>query len=221
MPVAGMRVGVLLAGCGTHDGTEIGEALLTLLELERHGARAQPLVPVGDQMHVVDHATGDEIEKDRRSMLSEAARLTRGQIETLDAATASRLQAVIIPGGSGVVKNLMTGTLQAGVSRELLPQVRDLLTHCLDHGKPIGVMSVANFLLADLVDSKILPEHAGTTDEPLVVDEDRRLVYAPAYLTARSLADVAEGVSALVELVLHFAGQPRQAAAARPGGDPA
>jgi enhancing lycopene biosynthesis protein 2 len=172
-------------------------------------------------MHVVDHATGDEVADTRRSMLSEAARLTRGQIETLDTATASRLQAVIIPGGSGVVKNLMTGTLQAGVSRELLPPVRDLLTHCLDHGKPIGVMSVANFLLAGLVDSKILPEHAGTTDEPLVVDEDRRLVYAPAYLTARSLADVAEGVSALVELVLHFAGQPRQAAAARPGGDPA
>jgi enhancing lycopene biosynthesis protein 2 len=209
MPAAGMRVGVLLAGCGTHDGTEIGEALLTLLELERQGARPLPLVPAGDQMHVVDHATGDEVEDAHRSMLSEAARLTRGQIEILDDATPSRLQALIIPGGSGVVKNLMTGTLQAGTPRALLPPVRDLLVHCLEHGKPMGIMSVANFLLSGLVDSPILPERAGTTHEPLVVDEEQKLVYAPAYLTARSLAEMAEGVRALVELVLHFAGQPR------------
>jgi hypothetical protein len=82
-------------------------------------------------------------------------------------------------------------------------------------------MSVANFLLSGLVDSKILPEHAGTTHEPLVVDEDRRLVYAPAYLTARSLAEVAEGVSALVELVLHFAESPRRLPVVPAGGDPA
>ena len=71
MPAAGTRVGVLLAGCGTHDGSEIGEALLTLLELERRGAQPVPLVPAGDQMHVVDHASGDESTGSTRAMDAE------------------------------------------------------------------------------------------------------------------------------------------------------
>ncbi len=204
MPVAGTRVGVLLAGCGTHDGTEVGEALLTLLELERRGARPMPLVPPGEQMHVVDHTSGDESAGGTRSMAAEAARITRGKVETLGTTSPDRLHALIIPGGSGVIKNLMTGTLTPGSRRELLPSVKELLVHFLQAGKPVGIMSVANFLLPGLVESPILPEHAGTPDEPLLVDPDHHLVYAPAFLTARSLAEVAEGVSALVEMVLHY-----------------
>ncbi|TDI33827.1 MAG: isoprenoid biosynthesis protein ElbB [Acidobacteria bacterium] len=209
MPVAGTRVGVLLAGCGTHDGTEIGEALLTLLELERRGAHPIPLAPPGNQMHVVDHATGDERAGSSRSMAAEAARITRGKVEILGTISTDPFHALIIPGGSGVIKNLMTGTLDPGSRRELLPVVRDLLVHFLQAGKPIGIMSVANFLLPGLVDSPILPERAGTPGEPLLVDPDHRLVYAPAFLTARSLAEVAEGVRALVEMVLHYADETR------------
>jgi enhancing lycopene biosynthesis protein 2 len=205
MPAAGTRVGVLLAGCGTHDGSEISEAVLTLLELERRGAQPIPLAPPGEQMHVVDHASGDESSGSTRSMAVEAARLTRGRIEILGTTPASRFHALIIPGGSGVIKNLMTGTLAPGSRRELLPMVRDLLVHFLETRKPMGILNVANFLLPGLVDSPILPEHAGTPGEPLLVDPDHRLVYAPAFLTARSLAEVAAGVSALVEMVLHYA----------------
>ncbi|MCZ6833142.1 MAG: isoprenoid biosynthesis protein ElbB [Acidobacteria bacterium] len=209
MPAAGTRVGVLLAGCGTHDGSEIGEALLTLLELERRGAQPMPLVPSGEQMHVVDHASGDESPGSTRSMAAEAARITRGKVEILGTTSPSVFHALIIPGGSGVIKNLMTGTLEPGSRRALLPAVRELLVHFLQAGKPMGIMSVANFLLPGLVDSPILPERAGTPGEPLLVDPDHRLVYAPAFLTARSLAEVAEGVSALVEMVLHYVDETR------------
>ena len=209
MPAGGTRVGVLLAGCGTHDGSEIGEALLTLLELERRGAQPMPLVPSGEQMHVVDHASGDESTGSTRSMAAEAARITRGKVEILGTTSPSVFHALIIPGGSGVIKNLMTGTLEPGSRRALLPAVRELLVHFLQAGKPMGIMSVANFLLPGLVDSPILPERAGTPGEPLLVDPGHRLVYAPAFLTARSLAEVAEGVSALVEMVLHYVDETR------------
>ncbi len=200
------RVGVLLAGCGSHDGTDPAEAILTLLELERQGARALPLAPAGHQMHVVDHATGDEVEGAMRGILSEAARLTHGRVEPLEETPPERLHALIIPGGGGAVKNLATGYLQPGVRRELRPEVRRLLAHCLEAGKPVGLMSVANFLLPGLVDTPLLPERAGTPSTPLLVDAERRLVYAPAFLTARSLAEAAEAVRGLVELVLHYAG---------------
>jgi enhancing lycopene biosynthesis protein 2 len=206
------RVGVLLTGCGNHDGSEIGEALLTFLELERRGVQWIPLAPAGDQMHVVNHSTGDEMEGERRQMAAEVARLTRGRVELLGETPLDRLHALIVPGGGGTTKNLMTGYLQPGVTRELIPPVRELLSHCLAVGKPIGVMSIANFLLVGLLESPILPERAGTTSEPLVVDADRRLVYAPAFLTARSLAEVAEAVNGMVDLVLHYADEARRAA---------
>jgi enhancing lycopene biosynthesis protein 2 len=70
-------------------------------------------------------------------------------------------------------------------------------------------MSGANSLLDGLADTPLLPARAGTPAEPLVVDEAHRLVYAPAWLTARSLPEVAAGVAALVELVLHWAREAR------------
>ena len=51
------RVGVLLYGAGMMDGTEVQEAVLTLLALERGGARVVPIAPAGPQADVVNHQT--------------------------------------------------------------------------------------------------------------------------------------------------------------------
>jgi len=209
MRYAATRVGVLLSGCGTHDGTDVGEAILTLLELERRGVRPVPLAPPGPQMHVVDHTSGAEAEGEVRDMATEAARLTRGRIGRLGETPAEGLGALIIPGGSGTAKNCLQGFLQPGVARTLRPEVESLLRHFLAARKPIGLLSVANFLLVGMVDSPVLPARAGMPAEPLVVDPEHRLVYAPAFLTAGTLAEVGEGVAGLVELVLHYAAEAR------------
>lgn len=203
------RVGVLLAGCGAHDGTDTAEAVLTFLELERAGVAACPLVPPGDQMHVIDHASGCEVEGASREMTAEAARLTRGRVEPLGESPTGRLHGLIVPGGGGIPKNLMTAFLQPGARRELLPGVFDLLSHCLTRGKPVGMLGMANFLLDGLVDSPVLPARAGARPEPLVVDPEHRLVYAPGFLATDSIAEVAESVRGLVELVLHYAAEAR------------
>ena len=36
-----LKVGVVLAGCGAQDGSEIHESVLTLLSLDRIGARGK------------------------------------------------------------------------------------------------------------------------------------------------------------------------------------
>lgn len=203
------RVGVLLAGCGTHDGTDVGEAVLTFLELERQGVRPVALVPPGNQMHVVDHSSGNEAEGESRDMAAEAARITRGKVELLGESPLERLHALIIPGGGGATKNLMSGFLQRDVRRELQPAVAGLIDGCLSDRRPIGMISVANFLLNGRVDSPVLPERAGSEPEPLIVDPERRLVYTPGFLSSASLAHVAEGIAALVEMVLHFAAETR------------
>ncbi len=56
----GKKVGVLLAGCGVYDGTEIHEAVLTLLALDRAGAEVVCMAPDMEQFHVVNHLTREE-----------------------------------------------------------------------------------------------------------------------------------------------------------------
>ena len=52
-----VKIGVILSGCGVFDGSEIHEAVLTLLALDRAGAEAVCVAPNVDQMHVINHLT--------------------------------------------------------------------------------------------------------------------------------------------------------------------
>ena len=53
------KVGVVLSGCGVYDGSEIHEAVITLLALDRAGAEAVCMAPDVQQMQVVNHLTGE------------------------------------------------------------------------------------------------------------------------------------------------------------------
>ena len=52
------RVAVLLSGCGVYDGSEIHESVLTLLELNRHGAQAICAAPDVSAPTTPDNAGG-------------------------------------------------------------------------------------------------------------------------------------------------------------------
>ncbi|HJX51749.1 MAG TPA: isoprenoid biosynthesis protein ElbB, partial [Polyangia bacterium] len=73
-------VGVVLSGCGSEDGSEVREAVLTLLSLERGGAEPVCLAPDLTQSRVVDHLSGKvDPSAGPRRVLAEAARIARGQ----------------------------------------------------------------------------------------------------------------------------------------------
>ena len=52
------RVAVVLSGCGVYDGSEIYEAVITLLRLDQAGAVVKCFAPDMQQLHVINHATG-------------------------------------------------------------------------------------------------------------------------------------------------------------------
>jgi enhancing lycopene biosynthesis protein 2 len=68
------RVGVVLSGCGPGDGSEVREAVLTLLSIERGGAEAICMAPDSPQPHPIDHRSGAR-EGAPRSAMAEAARI--------------------------------------------------------------------------------------------------------------------------------------------------
>lgn len=101
----------MLSGCGVYDGSEIHEAVLTLLALSRQGAEVVCFAPDKSQADVINHLTGEPM-AESRNVLIEAARIARGDIHPLGQADASQLDALIVPGGFGAAKNLSTFAAQ-------------------------------------------------------------------------------------------------------------
>lgn len=213
-------VGVLLAGCGVFDGSEIHEAVLTLLAIARAGATARCMAPDAPQMHVLNHITQQEM-PEQRNVLVESARIARGDIDDVAAVTADTLDALIIPGGFGAAKNLSDFALK-GPDATVLPAVQKIIGDMLDAGKPVGAVCIAPATLTKAVAHRS-PEvtigndpgtaaaietmggkHVPCTVDMIHVDEGNRIITTPAYMLGPGIADVAKGIEKLVAKVLEM-----------------
>ncbi len=205
-----ISVGILLAGCGLYDGTEVAEAVLSALALERAGAKPAYLSIDGPQMHTVDHMTGSQAEVEARDILVESARLARGRIKSLEERPGAALTALIIPGGHGAVKNLMTNFARLGAPRELHPEVHALLLDLQERRAPVGSISLGRTLIQTFIGEPLSQDDMDLSAGESLVDETRRLVFTPGFLTAASLAEVANGIDRMVKKVLEMAASPLQ-----------
>lgn len=213
------RVGVLLSGCGVYDGSEIHEAVLTLLAIDRAGARAVCMAPDAPQHHVIDHKAGAPAAGETRNVLVEAARIARGEIRPLSEVTEDELDALILPGGFGAAKNLCDYAFK-GRECTVRPDVAGLIRAVHEAGKPVGAICIAPVILARVLgdegveltigsDEKTASDlrafgakHAVCPAEDCHVDEARRVVTTPAYMCAGSITEAAEGIERLVHAVL-------------------
>ncbi len=214
------KVGVLLSGCGVNDGAEIHESVITMLALDRAGAEMVLMAPNIDQMHVVNHYTGQEMDE-YRNVLVESSRIARGNIKDMAEISANDMDALIIPGGFGVAKNLCDYAM-AGPDCSINPDVYRLISELKLLNKPIGAICIAPAMMAKILGE--LDESANMTigsDETtskdieamgsvhvecqvseMVVDEEKNLVTTPAYMEAKTIKDAADGIEKLVKQVL-------------------
>lgn len=118
------KIGVVLGGCGVYDGSEIHEAVITLLAIARNGAQAVCFAPDKPQRDVINHLTGEAM-PEQRNVLVEAARIARGDILPLAQARAETLDALIVPGGFGAAKNLSSFAAE-GSECQVDPDLRAL-----------------------------------------------------------------------------------------------
>ena len=94
------RVGVILSGCGYLDGAEIHESVCTLLALDREGAEITCLAPNREQAGVVNHQDSAG-QAEKRNVLIESARISRGNVKDVASVSEADFDAVILPGGFG------------------------------------------------------------------------------------------------------------------------
>ncbi len=216
------KIGVVLSGCGVYDGSEIHEAVLTLLALDRAGAEAVCAAPDMEQLHVIDHITGETMDE-KRNVLVESARIARGNIKDLKSLSASELDGLILPGGFGAAKNLSDFALK-GADAAVHPEVKRILNEMADAGKPIGAICIAPATLTKAMAER-KPEvtigndigtaaaiekmggcHRECPVEDIYVDTKNMVVTTPAYMLAPGIKEAAVGIEKLVNKVVEMAG---------------
>ncbi|XP_039599962.1 glutamine amidotransferase-like class 1 domain-containing protein 3A, mitochondrial [Polypterus senegalus] len=224
--VKGAKVAVVLSGCGVYDGTEIHEASAILVHLSRGGADVKMYAPNENQMHVIDHCKGQPTEKESRNVLSESARIARGNITDMVELKVQDHDAIIFPGGFGAAKNLSTFAVD-GKDCKVHSEVQRVLKDFHKAGKPIGLCCISPVLAA-----KVLPgvevtighedeeggkwPYSGTAQaikslgakhcvkevHEAHVDKKNKIVTSPAFMCETKLHHIFDGIGAMVQNVL-------------------
>jgi enhancing lycopene biosynthesis protein 2 len=191
-----IQVGVLLSGCGHYDGTDVQEAVLCGLALDRAGARVVSLAPRRDQLHTVDHTLGDEMEAPPRDMYRESSRILHDRIHPTPGFPLETLQGLVVPGGFGGAKNLMTSFAVLGEKRRLHPDAEEAVRHFLDAGKPVGVVGLGDILVRFLTGEPLEDPLPGSG--AIAVDRAKRIVTTPGFKSFTRISEVAAGIDAMV-----------------------
>jgi enhancing lycopene biosynthesis protein 2 len=212
------RVGIILSGCGVKDGSEIHEATVALLWVVKSGCEPVFMAPNDLQMDVVDHCA-NKAAGERRNCLTEAARIARGNIRDIADVHGRDVDAVLMPGGMGAVKNLLTAD-----GKKAKPEVVRVLREVHEAGKPIGAICIAPVVAAkafqEMGKSVTLTigsdaetaekikacghRHVNCKVDDIVVDRENRVVSTPAYMLAKNIAEVEAGVRKLVSAVVEM-----------------
>lgn len=212
------KIGVVLSGCGVYDGSEIHEAVLTLLAIDRQGCEAVCMAPNVD-LSVINHLTTLET-GEKRNVLVESARIARGSIRDIKEVKSADLDAIIFPGGFGAAKNLCDFALK-GAAASVNPEVARLLKEMAAAKKPIGAVCIAPALIAAVLGKDYSPtvtigndpgtaveidktgaKHQACPVTEFVIDAKNKLVTSPAYMLAKRISEVAEGIDKCVREVV-------------------
>ena len=214
------KIGVVLSGCGVYDGSEIHEAVFTLLAIDSCGAEAVCMAP-DKEFPEVNHLTGAATGA-MRNALVESARIARGKIRCIREVKAGDLDAIVFPGGFGAAKNLCNFA-EKGAGAEIHPEVARLLKDMAAAKKPICAICIAPTLVAAALGKVYSPkvtigndagtaaainatgsEHLECPVREIVVDKTNRIVSTPAYMLAERISEAAEGIDKAVRATIEL-----------------
>jgi enhancing lycopene biosynthesis protein 2 len=221
------KVGVILSGCGVYDGSEIQEAVFTLLAIAQNKGQALCFAPDIDQHHVVNHLNGNEMTETRNTLV-EAARIARGEIRSLDKFNANELDALVIPGGFGAAKNLTKWAFN-GPDGEINAQVKNTIIQMHNQQKPICGLCMGPTVIAKALEKTNAAIHVsvGTDKEKspydiaaisgginatgaiaemktvreVCIDTKNKIITAPCYMMEASIVEVKQNIDEAISTV--------------------
>ncbi|MFY2506955.1 isoprenoid biosynthesis glyoxalase ElbB [Vibrio pectenicida] len=214
------KVAVILSGSGVYDGAEIHESVLALHSLEKQGASWHCFAPNIEQLHVINHVTGEEM-SETRNVLTEAARIARGNIEDVANLKAEDFDALLVPGGFGAAKNL-TDFAVNGAECSINTHVKSACRDFAQAKKPAGYLCIAPTIIPLIYDNGVKAtigndegtaaafnalggEHIDCPVSDIVFDEEHNVLSTPAYMLASNISQAASGIDKLVEKLVRLA----------------
>uniref|UniRef100_A0A8B9CSD2 DJ-1/PfpI domain-containing protein n=1 Tax=Anser brachyrhynchus TaxID=132585 RepID=A0A8B9CSD2_9AVES len=189
--------------------------------------KAEVYAPNVDQMHVVDHVRGQPTQE-KRNVLVESARIARGNIKDLAKLDVKGLDALIIPGGFGVAKNLSTWATQ-GKNCTVSKEVEDVLKAFHAAKKPIGLCCISPVLAAKIFPGCELTvghdtecekwpyaktaetmkelgcKHVNKHVTEIHVDAKNKLVTTSAFMCNAPIHEIYDGIGKMVKEVVRLA----------------
>jgi enhancing lycopene biosynthesis protein 2 len=189
---------MLLCGCGAQDGSDPHEVVLLLLAIQRAGFLCIPMALDREGRFAADPLTGAESVAEPRNQLRESARLINGKIYSLDEISPKILDALIIPGGQGVLKNLF---LDPSKDQQpcVLPEVASFVSEVHSNAIPIAALSLAEFVLSGTLG--LFSNHKSILDilpDEILEDNERKLLLAQGNISAVGLPQLERCTEALV-----------------------
>jgi len=213
------KIAVVLAGCGFKDGTEITEAVSTLIAVTEAGATYQCFAP-DVKINTVNHKTAQASHEDR-NVLVESARIARGNIQNITELSVKQFDAVVFPGGYGAAVNL-SNWAQKRAAATVHPEVERVIKEFHRAKKPIGAICIAPHLVAKVLGTehvavtigndqetaaeicKTGADHIECAVDDYVTDRENKVITTPAYMYGNATPfQVFKGIRAAInELVL-------------------
>jgi enhancing lycopene biosynthesis protein 2 len=210
------KIAVVLSGSGFKDGSEITEAVSTLIHLSALRTQFTVFAPNLDFL-ATDHLSGAQLPP--RNALSESCRIARGQAMDLKELNVDDFDGLVFPGGYGAAKNLCTfGT--EGSNGKVLPLVQKAIRAFYESSKPICAICIAPALIAlALKDKNIVltigddPKTASEIEKTgnshqncpvndYVSDRENKIITTPAYMFDAKPHEIFDGIGgAIRELV--------------------
>ncbi|MEW2834922.1 isoprenoid biosynthesis glyoxalase ElbB [Vibrio sp. JC34] len=214
------KVAVILSGSGVYDGSEIHEAVLALYAIEKAGATWHCFAPNIDQLHVINHLTGDEIDE-TRNVLIESARIARGNIDDVAKLNVDEYDALLLPGGFGAAKNL-TDFAVSGAECSINTHVAQACRAFANAKKPAGYLCISPVIIPMIYEQGVKGtvgndeavsiafnqmggEHTTCPVEDIVFDEKHLVLSTPAYMLAENISQAASGIEKLVSKLIKIA----------------
>lgn len=139
----------MLSGCGVFDGSEIHEAVIALLNLQKRGVSTEFFAPDTDQFDVVNHLDSIAMQP-RRNALVESARIARGKIQPLAKFDAGNFDILLFVGGFGAAKTLCTFASD-GADCKVNKHVESAIVAALAKKISIAFMCIAPVIAAKVI----------------------------------------------------------------------
>lgn len=196
------KIAVVLSGCGHQDGTEITEAVSSLISLSELGVKYQCFAP--------------------EAHMEESARISRGEISDIKNLKASDFDAIVFPGGFGAAKRL-SNWAEKGASCSVQTDVERVIREFNDQDKPIGAVCIAPAIVARVLGAKNInltigndketaseiqktgAQHVNCPVTDYISDRDNKILSTPAYMYDAQPNEVFTGIRKMIRELVEMA----------------